>query len=271
MSDQSQQVVQSIQNAMSSNQVSSQAGNLVLESLDDVAIAGCQGVSIDDIDSEEITLVAVAIDASGSMSSYRDSVIDAYNNQFLKPLKAAQNAKTILVSTWVFSDASNNKEKVRLVHGYTAIPDCPKLTHNSYDPDGGTPLNDAVWMTLTGVLSYGQTLRDSGTRTKCIVVVLTDGDENASKTTATKVRNLSEDLLKQEIYILSYVFFGDGSQGAANAKKIGFPSQHMLTSGLDDSTIRRIFGTVSASLISVSQAKVSANSLSANAFFPVGR
>ena len=271
MSDQSQQVVESIQNAMSSNQISSKAGQLVLEALDDVAVAGCQGVNIDEIDSEEITLVAVAIDASSSMTQHRDSVIDAYNAQFLKPLKSAQDAKKILVSTWVFSDEGRGKEKVRLVHGYTAIPDCPQLTRANYNPDGTTPLNDAAWMTLTGILSYGQTLRDSGTRTKCIVIVLTDGDENASKTTAVKVRTLAEDLLQQEIYVLSYVFFGDANQGAANAKKIGFPKQHMITSDLDDSSIRRRFGTVSASVISTSQTKVSANSLSVNAFFADGR
>lgn len=265
----SKEIVVSIQSAISQNQVSAQAGQIVLEALDDVAIAGCQGVNIDDIDSEDITIAAVLLDASGSMDPYRDQVIAAYNDRFLKPLQKAKNAKSILVSTWVFSDIGG--DNVRLIHGFTAIPDCPNLTKADYAPDGQTPLNDAVYYGLTGILSYGQTLRDGGARTKCIVVVLTDGAENASKTSATKVRTISQDLLKQEIYVLSYVFFGDENEAATNAKKIGFPDNHMLTSNKDDAAIRRVFGEVSASFISTSQSKVPANSLSANAFFPNGR
>jgi len=270
MSDQSQQVVNSIQSAVSQNQISSQAGQLVLESLDDLAVAGCQGISVDDIDSEDITLVAVVLDASFSMHPYRDAVIDAYNNHFLKPLSGAKNAQSIQVSTWDFS-RSLGRDNVRLIHGYTPVPDCGKLTRNLYDPDGETPLNDAVYHAQTGMIGYGQTLRDAGVRTKCIIVVLSDGGENASKVSASKVRTISEDLLRQEIYVLSYIFFGDESQGDQYAKNIGFPSQHRITASLGDSEIRRIFGTVSASVISASQTQISANSLSANAFFVNGR
>lgn len=263
----SQQIVsQSIQSAVSSGQISSTTAETMLESLDDVAIAGCHGIAVDELDSEEVTLVSVIIDASGSMISHRNTVIDAYNNQFLKPIQGAKNAKSILVSTWIFSRLMTG-DNVRLVHGYTPVPDCPKLTKKEYNPDGETPLNDAVYKGLTGQTVYGQTLIDGGSRVKHIVVVLTDGAENASQIPATKVRALSEELLNRETYVLSYIFFGDDSQGAANAKKIGFPAQHRLTVGLDDAAIRRIFGTVSASVISTSQAKVSATSLSSNSFF----
>ena len=266
MSDQSQGVVSSIQSAVSQNQISPETGKLVLESLDDLAVTGCQGVNIDDIDSEDVTLVSVVIDASGSMSQFQQSVIDAYNNSFLKPLSGAKNASSILVSAWVFSNIYG-QDNVRLVHGYTPVPECPRLTKKIYDPNGATPLNDAVYNAQTGIISYGQTLRDSGTRTKCIVVVFSDGEENCSSISASKVRTISDDLIKQEIYVLSYIFFGDEKDGDRIAKQIGFPSQHRITASLGESEIRRIFGAVSASVISASQTKISASSLSANAFF----
>ncbi len=257
----------SLVSAASAGIISSQSQAAITTDLDDIAIAGCQGVDIDDIDSEEVTLVAVVIDASSSMYEYRSAVLDSYREQFLKPLAKAKNADSILVSTWIFSDTSQDPANVRLVHGYTPVPNCASLTQTEYDPDGSTPLYDAVMASLTGLVSYGQQLRDNGTRTKSIVVVLSDGQENSSRTSGSKVRRLSGDVLRAQEFVLSYVFFGDESEGDEAAKDIGFPLHHRLTSSLDGSAIRRVFGQVSASVITTSQAKVSAGSISGNAFF----
>lgn len=258
-------VTTSLANAVSEGVISSQSLAAIETELDDIALAGCAGVDVDDIDSEEVTLVVVAIDASGSMYEYADDVIKSYNRDFLESLCGAKNAESILVSTLVFSAWEQNN--VRLVHGYTPVPDCPELTSQVYAPDGGTPLHDAVWNGLTGLVAYGQNLRDNGTRTKSIVVVLSDGQENSSRISASKVKNLVSDVLRQQEFILSYIFFGDEAEGDKYAKKIGFPAHHRLTEGLDGSGIRRVFGQVSASVITTSQAKVSAGAISANAFF----
>ncbi len=269
MTTASQQTVQaSIESAISNNQIGAQAAGVILEQLDDIALGGAQGVDIDDIDSEEVTLVACVIDASYSMDPYGQAVVDSYNEQFLKPLQGAKNAESILVETWIFSD-TDGADNCRLVHGYRPVTDCKKLTNSIYGPGGMTPLNEAVHKALTGMVAYGQTLRDGGTRTKCIVVVLSDGEENASPRALTnaKMKTLSKDLLSQEIYILAYVYFGDEAEGDDYAKRIGFPPQHRVTAGLNNAEIRRIFGTISSSVISASQTAVSAKGLSNNAFF----
>lgn len=266
----SQQSVQaSIASAVSQSQIGAQAAQLLLEPLDDIAAAGATGVDVDDIDSEEATLVAVVIDASASMSSFQRSVIDAYNDHFLRPLRAAKNADSIYVTSWIFSAQGSHANYCRLLHGYKPVADADELDASAYDPDGGTPLNMAVHRAMTGLVSYGQTLRDAGTNTKCIVVVLTDGEENASgaKFTSAMVKRLSTELLKQETYVLAYGFFGDEADAAKYAAQIGFPDRHRITASLSDSEIRRIFGVVSASVISTSQSNVSANGLSNNAFF----
>ncbi len=265
-----QSVKETIASAISQNQISVQAANVILEDIDDVALAGANGVDIDDIDSEEVTLVACVIDASYSMEPFQKDVIEAYNDSFLKALAGAQNADSILVETWIFSShRGSGNDRCRLVHGYRPVNECDPLNESIYAPDGGTPLNEAVHKALTGMVAYGQTLRDGGTRTKCIVVVLSDGEENTSPHSLTnaKIAMLSKDLLKQEIYILSYAYFGNEAEGDDYASRIGFPSQHRLTAGQEKSEIRRMFGTVSASVISASQAAVSAKGLSANAFF----
>ena len=110
-----------------------------------------------------------------------------------------------------------------------------------------------------------------GVRVKSIVVVLSDGWENASHVGKTKVKQLAQDVLKSQEFVLAYVFFGDESEGDEAADDIGFPRHHRLTASLDGAGIRRVFGTVSASVISTSQTQVSSGSLSSNAFFQHGR
>ncbi len=264
--DSQELVAATIASAKSANIIGSVSQGIITAQLDDIGLAGCAGVDVDDIDSEEVTLVAVVIDASSSMRDEKQAVIDAYNDDFLKPLRGAKNADSILVSCWVFS-SGGGQDNVRLIHGYTPVPDCKPLDDILYDPDGMTPLNDAVIKSLAGLVSYGQSLRDSGTRTKSIVVVMSDGWENTSKATPTKVRALALDVLKSQEFVLSYCFFGDEADGDKMAQEIGFPPQHRLTSDLDASGVRNVFGQVSASVITTSQAQVSTGSLSTNAFF----
>ncbi|MHA2279600.1 MAG: hypothetical protein ACXAC5_01730 [Promethearchaeota archaeon] len=262
----SKQIVStSLANAASEGVISSQSQTAIESELDDIALAGCEGVDVEDIDSEEVTLVIVAIDGSGSMYEWATEVTKAYREQFLEPLRGAKNANSILVSVLVFSGGRG--ENIRLLHGYTPVPQCPELTDADYQPDGSTPLYDAVWNGLTGLVTYGQHLRDNGTRTKSIAVVLSDGWENASRISASKLRRLSGDVLKQQEFVLAYVFFGDQADGDKYAKDIGFPPHHRLTEDLDGSGIRRVFGQVSASVITTSQALVSAGAISTNPFF----
>ena len=263
-----EQVQASLGLAVSQGTINAEQAKDALEQLDDMALGGCAGVDPDDIDSEEVTLVSVVLDESGSMYSHREAVIEAFNEWFLKPIQGARNAESILVSAWTFSDM-DGKDAVRLLHGYTPVPDCPKLTKSKYKPDGGTPLFEAIHHTLTGMIAYAATLADAGTRTKCIVIVLSDGWENASKRGITdmKVKRLSESALAQETFVLSYVYFGYEADGDQHAEKVGFPKRHRLTANKSDAEIRRVFGTMSASVISTSQTQVSATALSAHAFF----
>lgn len=267
----SQTVAASLKQSVSQGKISASVAQDIIEQLDDIAVAGCGGVSPDDIDSEEITLAAVIIDGSGSMGIYRNAVIDGFNNDFLLPIQGAKNADSIHISVWVFSSEGDPANQVRLIHGYKPASQCPKLSAKDYNPAGGTPLYKAVHYGQTGIFNYGETLQANGTRVKRIVMVLSDGQENDSHgVTSAQVKKFSSDLLKTETCVLSYIYFGDEADGDRYAKDIGFPPQHRLTEDLRKqgaSGIRRVFGTASASVITASQSKVAASGLSANAFF----
>lgn len=233
----------------------SSASMILVDNLDAVALAGANGASLDEINTDDVTLAAFVLDASGSMSGVRRDVIDGFN-LMLETFNGSKGADSILVSAWSFNDAPV------LHYSYTPAPLVAPMTLKEYTPDGSTALYDTLLHVMTGMVAYGQTLRNNGVRTRCVIVAMSDGDDNVSRANAHQVKTVSESLLAQEIYTLAYAGFGSNNlQQIANA--VGFPS--IITAGSSPSEIRRIFKQVSTSLIRQSQSSIGAG----NGFFVI--
>src|SRR3954447_9508916 len=125
-----------------------QASAILVENLDSVALAGCNGADLTDINTDDVTLAAAVIDASGSMSGMRQAVIDGFNTM-LDTFNGSKQADSILVSAWSFND------KARLHFSYTPSPSVSKLTWSEYDPTGGTALDDTLLYVMAGMVAYG--------------------------------------------------------------------------------------------------------------------
>lgn len=232
-----------------------QASAILVENLDSIALAGCNGADLTEINTDDVTLVAAVIDASGSMSGVRQAVVESFNTM-LDSFNGSKQADSILVSAWSFNDAA------RLHFSYTPAPSVAKLTWGEYDPDGGTALYDTLLYVMAGMVAYGQTLRNGGIRTRGIIVVFSDGGDNTSRAQAYQVSTVSDGLMAQEIYTLAYAGFGVPDPTAL-AAQVGFPT--VIPAGSGPSEIRRIFRQVSASVVRASQATIGAG----NAFFTV--
>lgn len=229
-----------------------QASQIMVANLDAVALAGCQGTEIDLIPEDEVTLVSVIHDGSGSMDGARDVVVQSYEG-LLDALRGSKKAESIFISDWIFNTQSD------LVHDYLPVEQAPNLD-NSYFPNGGTALYDTVLKGLSGIVAYGQQLRSNGVRTKNVVVVFSDGEDNSSRVTSTEVRKVTKALLSQETFILAYVGFTtygmmDEAEVQRLADEIGF--NDVIAVGTSPSEIRKIFQQVSDSIIQVSQSAVS--------------
>ncbi len=237
--------------------------DLVVANLNGPTMATAVGVPLDQLAGNEVTLAMNIIDMSGSMAPHAADLIRAYNDDYLAAMHHSIAADEILVSTILFNDT------VKLLHGYVALDDAPRLTDKSYDPYGSTALYDAVAGGLANMVLYTQQLRQSGVMVRCIAIVYSDGDDNASRQRAQDVARTAQELLRQELYTLAYVGFvadankpalGFKPKGSANgihpqvrklADAIGF--SEALTAGLDQSELRRIFHMVSMSTVRVSQ------------------
>ena len=242
------------QNAQSSG-LSQQSVNLLVQNLDGQAGLGCVGAQVDDLNTDDVTLLVTIIDQSGSMDGVRDAVIDAFN-QMTRALHDSKARDSILMSCWTFDD------KPHLLFGYTPIDSVPDLTRKTYAPNGSTALYDAVLDGFTGIVGYGQDLRNGGIRTRCIVAVISDGADNSSGRTTAAVKTVASDLLKQEFYTLAFVGFGDQASFTKIAADMGFPS--ILTASNTASEIRRALNLISGSVIRASQTRVMPG---ANSFF----
>jgi uncharacterized protein YegL len=128
---------------------------------------------------------------------------------------------------------------------------------NDYVANGSsTALYDSVFDAMTGIRVYAETLNQSGVRTKCIVVVLSDGEDNDSrKHTAADCKTLSEDFIRSEMFYLAYVGFGSQDLNQI-ADEIGFPNKLVTTK--DASAIRKTMGLISKSIIRASQTQIGA-------------
>jgi hypothetical protein len=227
--------------------LSPQSADLLIQNLDGQTGLGCVGAQIDDLNTDDVTLLALVLDAN--------DVIDAFN-AMTRALYDSKARDSIMMSCWAFSNAST------LRFSHTLIDSVADLKPDDYEPAGGTALYDAVLDSITGLVAYSQTLRNSGIRPRAVVVVISDGDDNMSSHTAAAVKTVVDDLIKQETYTFAFIGLGDAKTFRGIAQSMGFPS--ILTIGQSASDIRRALNMVSSSVIRTSQAKVAT---AGNSFF----
>lgn len=225
--------------------------DLVVSNLNGPTLMNAVGTPLNALVSNEVTLAMNIIDMSGSMQPYAGDLISAYNDHYLTAMALSSAADDILVSTIFFED------RVQLFHGYLSLQDAPRLSDTVYRPGATTALYDAVAAGLTNMVLYAQQLRQSGIMVRCLVLVYSDGGDNASSQSASAVRRAVLELLKHDIYTLAYVGFRDGRLSEDDLRQmadtIGFPE--ILTSNLGPGELQRIFRMASLSTVSVSRGR----------------
>ena len=111
------------------------------------------------------THITVVLDASGSMETCRDEAISGHNEY----VKAQRDSKAnYMLVTFNTMGVKN--------FGVKDIKDAPTLTRETFVPAAMTPLFDAIGQTVTKTEAAVK-----GKKRKVLFVILTDGEENASK------------------------------------------------------------------------------------------
>ena len=191
--------------------------------------------------------ICFVIDKSGSMYPSRDDVVGGFNSMIEKQ-KANKDGK-VTVSLYTFNE--NVREE------YLGV-DINDITKFHYSPDGITAMNDGIGTAIDNVGKWLYEKDRTGQEMpgKTLVVVMTDGMENASKEYTLKQ---IQDKIKEQTdkYSWEFIYQGNDITTTKAADDLGFKfktfnSRAKLSKGYDiiDSAVNcyRRMAATSASL-----------------------
>ena len=167
--------------------------------------------------------VSLILDESGSMGSCKQETINGFN-EYIQSLRK-QNVKFALTK---FSD------DCKIVYNAKDIKDVKELNEVDYQPNGMTALYDAIGNTISMVKSED----------KVLIVILTDGDENASE--EYKKETIAKLIEEKEKKGWTFVYLGANQDAMLNAEKFGLRCNTMgfSTSEMKDTFRKLSRGTV---------------------------
>lgn len=150
----------------------------------------------------------VLIDSSGSMQSTRASTVNAIN-EYLSGLK--RDNPDAMVSVSFFDSGYAGQLQLVRARTHELISNMRLISHDEYNPAGGTPLYDAI----------GRVVSDIGhTDRRVALVILTDGQENTSREyNQYSIKQLLDS--KKEQYAWLVLYLGANQDAFAAAAKFG--------------------------------------------------
>ncbi len=138
----------------------------------------------------------VILDASGSMSCIKRQAINGFNEtvQTIKAAQAKFEEQDHRISLVVF-----NSDETTTVYDRISAEEVKELNDNTYIPNCGTPLYDAIG-NATAHLRKSVKIDD-----KVLVTIITDGEENSSREYNGKAIKAIIDELKGKGWVFTYI------------------------------------------------------------------
>ena len=183
--------------------------------------------------SKQITEVVFILDKSGSMCGMEEDTIGGFNSFIEKQKK--EDCDT-LVTTVLFST------DYVVLHDRVNIDEIEPLTEKDYRTGGGTALLDAIGRTINTIDIIQKHIRKEDMPGKTIVVITTDGMENASRHYSYfMIKELIEE--KQRDADWTFLFLADNIDAAEQAGRIGIAKKYAANYDTKQET-RMMYDTV---------------------------
>lgn len=248
-----------------------ESSDILIANLNATNLPMCVGTPIEEIDTDDVTIIFFILDQSPSMKPVEKELIDGFNEIVIPGLKGASSSlvSTIEIGGLVF----NERISAMWGGGFKKLEDLPKLTRSNYDTSSGyaTALNQAILDGITVVSARAaEVMNELGVPPKVMLVVLSDGANNCPPQNADDVRRVAGQL-SDEIFVKA--FAGFETMERVNFKEVaeetGFnkPFEMKKKPGESDEDMQRRFrhflGVMSSSLINQSKTQVTPNSSAA--------
>ncbi len=188
-----------------------------------------------------LTEIIYILDRSGSMSGLEADTIGGFNSMMEKQKKTGEKA---IVSTVLFDDVSE------VIHDRVPIENIGKMTDEQYFVRGCTALLDAVGGAIHHIGNVHKYAREEDRPEKTIVVITTDGMENASRKYS---REKIEKMVKkqQKKYGWEFIFIGANIDAYSEAQKYGIRKDRAVNYVCDEMGTAGVFAGVTRAVCSV--------------------
>lgn len=188
----------------------------------------------------KLTYVCFILDETGSMQVCKKETISGFN-EYIQTLKNAVGVQYLLGLT------KFNSTKVEIVYSPKPLPAVEELTEETYQPDHLTPLLDAVGKTINGM---EQVLESEQEDYQVLCVIMTDGEENASKEfTRNAILSLINE--KKATGKWEFVFLGANQDAWAAASSMGISRQY--SAPIDTGDMRGAYSKAAFASVSYAQ------------------
>lgn len=189
---------------------------------------------------KNLTEIVFILDRSGSMSGMEADTIGGFNSLIEKQKKEKGEA---IISTVLFD---NYRE---VLHNRVCLKHIKPMTKKEYYVRGGTALLDAVGFAINHIIKVRRHTRRELQPEKTLFVIMTDGEENASKHfTYEQIREIIERQKKH--YHWQFMFVGANMDAIGEASKYGIDAEMAVEYHCDrkgtDISYKAICGAVSA-------------------------
>lgn len=164
------------------------------------------------------THITFVLDSSGSMESIKEDTIGGFNS-FLHDQKSEEGTATVSLY--------NFDTDVECIYETKAIENAPALNTETYTPGGQTALHDAIATAVNDTTDHIASVSQTERPDNVIIVILTDGKENASETPQETVRELVEQ--RREKHGWEFLFIGANQDAALTASKMGMDRDRSLS------------------------------------------
>ena len=191
---------------------------------------------------KDYTHISIILDRTGSMETIRDDTIGGFNT-FLNDQKKQPGIATM---TLVQFDTVDPYE---IIHKFKPIQEVPELTHETYIPRASTPLLDAMGRGINDIEKSLAELSEEERPSKVVVVVITDGMENASREfRRDQIVKMIKKKTKKDDW--QFVFLSADLDAFMDAGRMGVMDQKRMMFAKDKMGSQRAWSGLSASMSS---------------------
>jgi len=142
----------------------------------------------------------IILDESGSMQSIKKTIMNGFN-EVVQTIKSVALEYPEQEHTVTF--VSFNSSGIKKIHENSKIESLNQIDDRSYQPNGGTPLFDAMGISILNLNSIIE--KENPKNYNVLVTILTDGEENASKEhTGETIKEIVE-LYKSKNWTFTYI------------------------------------------------------------------